>query len=508
MKKFTLVVFVFACVFAQGQEGLPDPAFGTNSNVTTIFSDLSLHSTKAVFDETGGLVGVKSFGSAIALIRYNSDGAIDYSFNGGIIIHDFSTLYTSCTIDAICIQPDGRIVVAASARLVPSASHHRVLLLLRFNNNGTVDADFGKNGVVQQMASDRISVPHMAIQHDGTIVNSLQNLAPGGSDFLIRLVDNNGNSITKVGAPLPPLIIRGSPWTMMRSLVHAISIQHDGKIVVAAQGFDSDGTGLLILERLNADGKPDASFGTNGVVLNVNIQTRPETIAVQSDGRIIVEGENHLYRFNADGPLDPTFGNNGVLISPFNVSSVFIQPDDKLVTGGDYNQPGTNGHFLLSRYDQNGSSFDHSFGYGGITVIALSPVPVNLQDLKRANNRIYAYGSGFIAAFQTSSTPAAFDRTAVVQSRAIADKINDQKLTALVSPNPATSHFLLRLQSSKNQPVQVKVYDAAGRTMEWKRNVLPGNVLRFGDNFRPGMYYAEIVQGSEKQTVKMIKSSR
>ena len=100
----------------------------------------------------------------------------------------------------------------------------------------------------------------------------------------------------------------------------AIAVQPDGKILAASEYSGN----AWQVERLNADGSVDTSFGTNGVAIATFPTTngtspRPTKILVQSDGKILVGGEfttgygtPALARYNANGTLDTTFGTNGI----------------------------------------------------------------------------------------------------------------------------------------------------------------------------------------------------
>ena len=74
-----------------------------------------------------------------------------------------------------------------------------------------------------------------------------------------------------------------------------------------------------------------------------------------------------------------------------------------------------------------------------------------------------------------------------------------------VSPNPATRYFTLQIKSSSDNVISINVVDAMGRLMEAKQN--NGNTnIRFGQEYKPGIYYAEVIQGAEKKIVKLVKS--
>jgi hypothetical protein len=77
-------------------------------------------------------------------------------------------------------------------------------------------------------------------------------------------------------------------------------------------------------------------------------------------------------------------------------------------------------------------------------------------------------------------------------------------LNISVSPNPSNNQFTINIESSSNETVELKVYDISGRVVYSAR----GNANRqyqFGNNFISGAYVAEIRQGANRSTVKLIK---
>jgi hypothetical protein len=186
---------------------------------------------------------------------------------------------------------------------------------------------------------------------------------------------------------------------------------------------------------------------------------------------------------------------------------LIIQSDGKIISGGNYNEAGANGHFLIARYNPDGR-FDPAFAYGGMTAIHLAVSPIRLANIAIRDNRLYAYGDVYLAAFKLFSSGMAANPITSIQSRAIIDQIKPGKLQATLSPNPATTHFVLRVEGKTNKPLQIKIFDAVGRMIESKTNVAANNPVRLGFNYRPGVYYAEVIQDRERVTLKMIKGSR
>jgi uncharacterized delta-60 repeat protein len=139
----------------------------------------------------------------------------------------------------------------------------------------------------------------------------------------------------------------------------------------------------LVLSSLatGAAGDLDPSFGNGGkVVTDLGANERALATAIQSDGKIVVAGQDIdgrayrdflVVRYGADGSLDPSFGAGGHVRTDFEGSDwaegVLIQPDGKIVAAG-Y----AGGRFGVARYNADGS-LDGSFGEGGKVRTAVGP---------------------------------------------------------------------------------------------------------------------------------------
>jgi uncharacterized delta-60 repeat protein len=101
----------------------------------------------------------------------------------------------------------------------------------------------------------------------------------------------------------------------------SVALQSDGKLVVV---------GDMTLSRYSADGTADTTFGSGGkvtAVANGGPEDALEAVAIQSDGKIVVAGHTSkppspfddfaVLRFNPDGRPDTTFGNGGLVITDF-----------------------------------------------------------------------------------------------------------------------------------------------------------------------------------------------
>jgi hypothetical protein len=49
------------------------------------------------------------------------------------------------------------------------------------------------------------------------------------------------------------------------------------------------------------------------------------------------------------------------------------------------------------------------------------------------------------------------------------------------------------------------VRDIFGKTIETKKDLQPGQALKLGAEYRPGLYFVELIQGKDRQILKLIK---
>jgi hypothetical protein len=83
----------------------------------------------------------------------------------------------------------------------------------------------------------------------------------------------------------------------------------------------------------------------------------------------------------------------------------------------------------------------------------------------------------------------------------------DQQLTIRALPNPSATYFTLVTRGNINQPISLNVYDISGRLIETKYDLPANYSISIGHGYRPGLYFVEIMQGNQKQTLKLVKGS-
>ena len=89
--------------------------------------------------------------------------------------------------------------------------------------------------------------------------------------------------------------------------------------------------------------------------------------------------------------------------------------------------------------------------------------------------------------------------------RAAAVEEASSRLAVKAGPNPSRNFFTLQLSGQAENRVQISVYDALGRVVE-KLSVAPSlQSIRLGGVYVPGVYLVEVVQGTEKLNLRLVK---
>jgi len=148
----------------------------------------------------------------------------------------------------------------------------------------------------------------------------------------------------------------------------SVELQQDGKILTA--GYDG-GTGELALARLKTNGEADSTFGVNGLLTNSNYgdATFPAFIRVQSNGNImVVHSETNQFTIMSllpNGTLNSAYGNGGIV----NETNSSITIKGCLVQSDDKVVVGGNDADLhIYRYGWTGLR-DSTFNTNGILIL-------------------------------------------------------------------------------------------------------------------------------------------
>ncbi len=157
----------------------------------------------------------------------------------------------------------------------------------------------------------------------------------------------------------------------------SVALQSDGKIIV---GGEAGNPGIIV--RLNTNGTLDTSFASSGVfsIRFRDVQNFTVGVAVQSDGKILAVGTGlpqggQLIRLNTNGSLDTSFGTAGSVSLTLTPAALALQSDGKIILTGAIAGQGTR---VMTRFTAEGQ-VDNSFGNGGTVGLVGGAGPIALQ---------------------------------------------------------------------------------------------------------------------------------
>jgi len=346
--------------------------FDNNGNIDPSFNMdfLNFQSNNVIVQPDNKILLVKKTPSSDdSMMRLNSDGSIDDSFNSGT---GFKLTGYPAFIFSINLQTNGDIVVSGVFDKYNEISVRRGI---RINSNGVFDPTFNHLGI-----DNNDSLLYSKLQDDGTILGSfyikspdttirycfarldangyiIENkhlitttkvnkivkksnteiMAVGSSAFSfnhyhngIKLLNQNGDLIYNSNLKAP--INTNDSWGNAK-------VQQDGKVLFIGK-LPQNPNGILM--RFNADFSTDLSFNLDASLTSLTIKE----LNLQSDGKILVSCKglvsgnniNRVVRLNSDGSIDTSFslGQGSTNGSIAEIRSLEIQPNGRILVGGNF----------------------------------------------------------------------------------------------------------------------------------------------------------------------------
>jgi uncharacterized delta-60 repeat protein len=247
--------------------------------------------------------------------RFKADGGIDTAFgpnlNGSVLVSfdiffdDVSPIRGADIASAIALVGDGRFVVAGRSvgHCLPLQGCELALIMARFDAHGDLDQTFGTAGKV----TGTNWADALAIQSDGRIVAMTnRSFAFVNEDPPLLTRFNGDGSVDESFAPTLACAGNGT--------LHLA--QQDTLVVAATPAFSLNEAGFCV-ERIDADGTHDATFGTAGVAaFAVGSSAVLRDFFIDGTGGITLAGFTTspvVARLAADGRLDSGFGAGGIV---------------------------------------------------------------------------------------------------------------------------------------------------------------------------------------------------
>jgi uncharacterized delta-60 repeat protein len=326
--------------------GQLDPGFGSGGYAQLGFQTASVGPPGLAVQADGKVIWVGSSavsnpapgsdGTNVAVERFNANGTPDTTFgHGGTVTTDFPTggLATE-TAQAAVVEPNGKIVVGGVLSFSGYRGGKAETALARYNPDGSLDTTFGSAG---EVVSNPGGVRAVGLDAGGDIF-----VLPGETEFSPTGQKDASVSASAITASSlgggGPYLFLSNGQTLAGGSVTPIHRDNDAEV-----------------QRLNADRTVDTTFASpaidyNGIELTGSFGVF--SLALQGDGKTLLEGAVGLARVNGNETLDPSFGNGGFEQATF-ATCIVVLPNGKFMTVGWTSNNTTGGTDLtLTRYFQ------------------------------------------------------------------------------------------------------------------------------------------------------------
>ena len=273
--------------------GSLDSTLGSGGIVETLPFGLQLSPTVLALQPDGRILLA---GDGV-MARYNTGGQLDQSFGSAGL-----ALLINGRLTAIALQPNGQILVASGGpardAFPPSFDTLSVAgLISRYNANGSLDTTFGASG----QAASVPTASAIVVQSDGRIVVAgsviSKLILPDDTGFGLVRYNSNGTLDATFGKR--GLVVTDFGPTGPIAEPFALAVQPNGAITAggvagpAQRAFGATPSSFA-LARYNSLGQHDTSFGAGGKV-TTGFGSNTASIcalALQSDGKIVAAGNS------------------------------------------------------------------------------------------------------------------------------------------------------------------------------------------------------------------------
>lgn len=508
--KFYLFVCVFSVICfsfnatANAQPGSLDNTFDTDGLVITDLGGSDEKGASVAVQADGKIVimGETHSGSNTSLFvaRYNTDGSLDNSFSAdGYTIVDFGG---GDEWYALAIQTDGKIVVGGTA--IDSVYS---FALARFNTDGSLDNSFNSDGKITTRVGGFCY--SLTLQPDGKILAF--GSAYNGLNYDLTLIRYNtdgslDNTFNSDG-------IVTTDFTGSHDYGRSVTLQPDGKIVVAGTSLDGGTYTDFVLARYNTNGSIDSSFSNDGKTTTDFFSANDEawSVLVRYDGKIIASGTadnpGHSYDFamayyNSDGTVDESIGEFGKVVTDFGNSegqsiyaSAFMGNEKLIVVGSAYNPVLGNTDMAVASYVNEGY-IDYSFAGDGKVSISLNANYYGAMGLAiQSDHKILALA-------HTVNTDMDI---ALVRYNGFPDLglENNHQIEMNNYPNPFTTQTILETEIVLNDATLL-VQNCFGQTVKQINHLNGQTIVLHRDQLPAGMYLVQMVENNQVMASKKL----
>lgn len=520
---FQSLALFFICENAFSQDGTLDPSFGNGGKVFTSFENLSAGVQELVVQPDGKIIAVgtvthyASNTYQMALVRYNENGVIDETFGTqGKVVSAFSGL--NVIMHSSELLSNGKILIGAQFIPIHFGPEDVIKsVLIRYNSDGSLDTDFGVNGIVSR---DLFSAKAMARQADGKILIAGTVYENGLNYFCLIRYNADGTSDASFGN-------NGIVTTTMTELGTTIEmkIQTDTKIVVVSDYYHTSHSDFVVM-RFNNDGSPDTNFGQMGMVaMGEAYDDWGATFFIQNDAKIVIAGisssppdfnQSYLvYRILPNGDFDLDFDNDGKMmyyLAPGIGPNKIVQlSDGKLIIVGYILNLMSYRDVILTRVLSDGT-LDNTFGNNG-SLVVINETSSGVGSIQQLLDfKVILGGTAGTLPNGSVTIPYKF----MLLKFELDGELSNPFISGLqkafkVFPNPVVSKLQLDFTLDKSEICSIDLYESNGRRIVTllKDKAFPSGAVSetlYLPDLQKGIYFLALSTSSSKKIVKIIKS--
>lgn len=444
----------------------------------------------------------------LCITRLDSAGDFDLTFGSslGTSFVPLNTQSIGGMLPKVRVDDQGRILAIGYG--YKPGGNSLDMLICRLDTNGVLDPSFNGNGklFIDMTGSDTQPDQVSALDFDASgniwVAGATRTGgSPLDNDFAVAKIRPNGTLDPSFNGTGKKLF---NP-TGFAEFSSGIQVDANGKVVVGGTA----GANMYVI-RFDSTGALDNTFNSNGT-LTVAFQLGSDMadMGIDSQGRIVVSGQLSTSASNVavarilpNGTFDLNFGFNGkysynVGNSASFITSMHIQPDDKIVLGG-YNTTSTGGNdFMATRVDTAGV-IDITFNTLGFVTQSVIAGNVNEEGNGMAvmdDGRIVLTGTIVYSSAVNEDVAIVRLRPVPASSTGISETNADSPLR--VGPNPFRSELTIASRIASDATMM----DSRGRTVLSFR--IAGGINRLDTSSLPNGMYMLQVPGTA--SIKIIK---
>ena len=415
-------------------------------------------------------------GNSVAIAKYNLDGSPDNSFgNAGLVIEN-----TNLNATTALLQADGKIVVASSL----NNNGEFDFGLARFNADGTIDNDFGVDGIVSTNASDgNAEILSLVIQSDAKIIATGHSFDSDGHKITLARYLTDGtldNSFGDNGIAKP--ILNND------ELGYDVKLYGD-KIFIVGSTTNAEGDLEMLVSSLNNDGFPpsdctmqvsipDASALSHGVALNTVYPGYSPAASITLTANATGGDGNYTYLWSTG------LTSQIITVSPVSETT--------------YTVTVTDGIGCMQTASKTINVINVDCGNGKATICHFTNDPNHAIDICVGQSSVAAHLAQGCSLGECSAGQA------VQQIIMEAEQLH--AFEAKIYPNPSRGAFTIIPRTDNiNDKIEMRIIDVSGRLIEMNKAVKPNQSLSVGQNLKTGIYFVELRQGGNVTMKKLVK---